>query len=74
MLATILYKKDIEKYNQNLKYYKFISMQKKYFLLCGDCYWMASTLPHSIEHPLIRYKKCPICKNKLDRFLIPNLY
>ena len=74
MLYTILYKKDIENNNQYLKYYKIISLQKKYFLLCGDCYWMASTLPHPIEHPLIRYKKCPICKNKLDRFQIPKLY
>ena len=74
MLSTVLYKKDIEKNNQNLKYYKFISLQKKYFLLCGDCFWMASTLPHPIEHPLVRYKKCPICKNKLDRFQIPILY
>jgi hypothetical protein len=74
MLSTILYKKDIEKNNEYLKYYKFISLQKKYFLLCGDCYWMASTLPHPIEHPLVRYKKCPVCKNKLDRFQIPKLY
>jgi hypothetical protein len=35
---------------------------------------MASTLPYSIEHPLNRYKKCPICKNKLDRFQIPKMY
>jgi hypothetical protein len=74
MLSTILYKKVIEKNNQNVKYYKLISLQKKYFLLCGDCFWMASTLPHPTEHPLVRYKKCPICKNKLDRFQIPNLY
>jgi hypothetical protein len=74
MLSTILYKKDIVKNNQNLINYKFISFQKKYFLLCGDCFWMASTLPHQIENPLVRYKICPICKNKLDRFQIPNLY
>jgi hypothetical protein len=74
MLYTILYKKEIEKNNQTVKYYKFISLQKKYFLLCSDCYWMASTLPHPIEHPLVRYKKCPVCKNKLDRFQIPKLY
>jgi hypothetical protein len=74
MLSTILYKKDTVKNSQNIINYKFISLQKKYFLLCGDCYWMASTLPHPIEHPLVRYKKCPICKNKLDRFQIPNLY
>jgi hypothetical protein len=74
MSITILYKKEIEQNNHILKYYKFISLQKKYFLLCGDCYWMASTLPHPLEHALVRYKKCPICKNKLDRFQIPILY
>jgi hypothetical protein len=74
MLSNILYKKNIEKNSQKLKYYKHISLQKKYFLFCGDCYWMASTLPYSIDHPLNRYKKCPICKNKLDRFQIPKMY
>jgi hypothetical protein len=74
MLSTIFYNIDVEKQNQKLKYYKFISLQKKYFLLCGDCFWMASTLPHPVDYPLFRYKKCPICKYKVDVFQIPNLY
>ena len=49
-------------------------LQKKYFLICGGCFWMASTLPRSLDYPMIRYKKCPICKNKLDNFQIPNQY
>ena len=48
--------------------------KKNYFLICGGCFWMASTLPRSLDHPLIHYKKCPICKNKLDNFQIPNQY
>ena len=42
MLSTILYKKDIEKHNQKFIYCKFVPIQKKYFLLCEDCLWMAS--------------------------------
>ena len=74
MLSIILDNKDIEKNNQNLKYDNKYRIQKKYFLICGGCFWMASTLPRSLDHPLIHYKKCPICKNKLDNFQIPNLY
>jgi hypothetical protein len=74
MLSTIYYNKDVEKHTQNFKYTEVFSIQKKYFLLCEDCFWMASTLPDPFDNSLIRYKKCPICKNKLDRFTIPNLY
>ena len=74
MLSTIFYNMEVEKQNQKLKYYKFISLQKKYFLLCEDCFWMASTLPHPLDYPLLRYKKCPICKNNIGTFPIPNLY
>ncbi len=74
MLSTILYKKDIEKHNQKFIYCKFVPIQKKYFLLCEDCFWMASTLSNLLDYPLTHYKKCPICKNKVDRFQIPNLY
>ncbi len=74
MLSIILYNKDIEKYNHNFKYNKNFRLQKKYFLICEGCYWMASTLPCSLDYPKIHYKKCPICKNKVDNFQIPNLY
>jgi rubrerythrin len=74
MLSIILDNKDIEKNNQNFKYIKNSQLQKKYFLICGECFWMASTLPRSLNYPMIRYKKCPICKNKVDNFQIPNLY
>ncbi len=66
MLNTIYYNKDVEKHNRKFKYNTLSSIQKKYFLLCGDCFWMASTLPNPLDYPLIRYKKCPNCKNKVD--------
>jgi len=74
MLSIILDNKDIEKYGQNFKYNKKYPLQKKYFLICGGCFWMASTLPPYLDYPLIRYKKCPICKNNVHNFQIPNQY
>jgi hypothetical protein len=74
MLSTILYNKDIEKHNQNLKYYILPPIQKKYFLLCENCFWMASALRYTLNYPSNSYKRCPICKNKVDIFPIPNLY
>jgi hypothetical protein len=74
MLSTILYKKDIEEHSLKLLKCKFVPIQKQYFLLCEGCFWMASTLPNSIDYPLGHYKKCPICKNKVDRFQISNFY
>jgi hypothetical protein len=49
-------------------------IQKKYFLLCEDCFWMASTLRHPSDYPVIRLKKCPICKSRVDTYPIPHLY
>jgi hypothetical protein len=46
-VSIILNNKDIEKYGQNFKYDKKYPLQKKYFLICGGCFWMASTLPPS---------------------------
>ena len=74
MLSTILYKKDIEEHGLKLLNCKFVPIQKQYFLLCEDCFWMASTLPNSFDYPLGHYKKCPICKNKVDRFQISNFH
>ena len=44
--------------------------QTKYFLLCGKCLWMASTIPTLSDLCLIRHKKCPICVDRVYRFLI----
>lgn len=44
--------------------------QNKFFLLCGNCLWMASTISTLSDLCLIRYKKCPICIDKVYRFLI----
>ena len=74
MLSTIYYNKHIEKHNQNLNIIDYLQYKKKYFLLCEDCFWMASTLRHTLDYPLNRYRKCPICKNRVDIFPIPNLY
>jgi rubrerythrin len=71
MLSTIYYNKEVEKHYQNLKYNKLNSNNKKHFLICECCYWMATTLPYPLDYPLNRYKKCPICKNKVDIFSIP---
>ncbi len=57
-----------------LKYLKLNSVKKKYFLLCEDCFWMASTLRHPSYYSLIRYKICPICKNNVDTYPIPDLF
>ena len=74
MLTTFYYNKEVEKHSQKFKYAKFSSSlkDKKYFLICEDCFWMASTIPYTSEYPLFSYRKCPICKNKVDRFQIPN--
>ena len=70
MSATIFYKKYVEGHFKTDKYNILNLKHKKYFLLCGTCYWMASTLPSLSEIRLIKYKKCPICVNAVYRFLI----
>ena len=70
MSATIFYKKYVEEHFKKDKYNILNLKHKKYFLLCGTCYWMASTLPSLSEIRSIKYKKCPICVNDVYRFLI----
>ena len=75
MLSTFYYKKEVEKHSKNLKYNKYIFEQKKYFLICESCFWMASTLPYrALSYPLNFYKKCPVCKDKVDTFSIPRSF
>lgn len=62
-----------EEHDQNIKYHSLHPIQKKYFLVCRDCYWMVSTLLNSQEDQKIDFKKCPACENDLDKFSIPNL-
>ena len=47
--------------------------QKKYFLICESCFWMASTLSYfkSTNNLSSIYGQCPLCENKIDRFTIP---
>lgn len=53
-----------------------ISIQRKYFLLCESCFWMASTLPlisaDRFYAPEL-FKNCPMCNSNLDRFSIPDI-
>jgi hypothetical protein len=67
---TIYYKKYVDGHFKKIKYSILNLKQKKYFLLCGTCYWMASTVPTLSDIRLIKYRKCPICVNNIDRFLI----
>ena len=73
MPCTVFYDKEVEEYYKNIKYSRCSSFRKKYFVICDNCFWMASTLSHPLEFPLKRYKKCPLCKN-IDQFQIPNLF
>ena len=67
---AIDYKKYVEKYFKNDKYDTLSFNQKKYFLICESCFWMASTIPSIKDISRIRHKKCPYCKNRINRFLI----
>ena len=73
-VRSILYINDIEKYDHNFKYNKIYQIRKKYFLLCGNCFWMSSTLPHILDYPLVYFKNCPSCLHKVDVFPIPKEY
>ena len=66
--TKVYYKKHIKKYSK----YSILNLnQKKYFLLCKNCFWMASTIPVLKDISMIQYKKCPVCINKeVNRFLI----
>jgi len=62
--------KKIEEYYTTLKNNLLNIQQKKYFLICESCLWMASTI-HSIKDiSRLRHKKCPLCESRLNRFLI----
>ena len=67
--------KIIGEYYTALKKNNLISIeQKKYFLMCKSCFWMASTLSYfkSINNLSSIYRQCPRCENKIDKFTIPS--
>lgn len=73
MSSTTLFKEKgvmVEEHSTNLKYDLPNYREKKYFLICDSCFWMASTLPYLPDICLIRYKKCPLCLDAVFRFLI----
>ena len=72
MLYDIIYKKSIEEIHKKIKYNKVFPKHNKYFLLCRDCFWMASTLPHLSNTHTRYFDRCPKCEDRLDKFLICN--
>jgi hypothetical protein len=77
-ITTGLEKKKVMIHHKNSKHNDraVLSIQRKYFLLCKNCLWMASTLPlFSVGRFYIAesVKNCPICNSNLDRFSIPNI-
>ncbi len=68
--ATIDYNKYIKKDFKNDNYNILSFNQKKYFLICESCFWMASTIPSIKGIGRLRHKKCPVCESRLNRFLI----
>jgi len=68
--ATIDYNKYIEKYFKKDKYNILNFNQKKYFLICESCLWMASTTPYIKDISRLRHKNCPVCESRINRFLI----
>lgn len=68
--TNISYKKYVEKYFKNDKYNVLNFNQKKYFLICENCFWMASTIPSIKDISRLWHTKCPLCINKVYRFLI----
>ncbi len=68
--AATFYKKHAEKLSKKVKNNISVLKQKRHFLICQNCFWMASALPDLSDRCLITYKKCPICVCNIDRFLI----
>ncbi len=69
--VSIAYQKENkEKRYQKHRYSTVDLMRQNYFLLCDNCFWMASTMPALSSACLNRYKKCPVCVNMINRFLI----
>jgi hypothetical protein len=70
MTNAIYHKKRIDEYPKKVNHIKPNLEQKRHFLLCKNCYWMASTLPTLSDFRLTKYNKCPNCIGNIDKFLI----
>ena len=69
--AATFYKKHADKHSKKVKDNISVLKQKRHFLICQNCFWMASAaLPDLSDVGSITYKKCPICVCNIDRFLI----
>ncbi len=72
-MPLIIYdKRYINKHYEKFKCDVLNFKELRYFIICSNCFWMASTLPSIKEIKLLKYKQCPICINKVSRFLICN--
>lgn len=69
-VSTTYYNETKKKYSQKVKRDVRDLMRHNYFLLCNNCLWMASMLSNFPSKYLGDYKHCPICFNKMNRFLI----
>jgi hypothetical protein len=70
--TAIFFSNHVERTLKKHKYAVIDFTQQRYFLICKNCYWMATTLPTFSDILQIRYKKCPLCVTDTDRFLICN--
>ncbi len=44
--------------------------RQNYYLLCSECLWMASMLSSFPSKYLEQHHNCPVCSNRISRFLI----
>jgi hypothetical protein len=68
--TAIFFSNHVERTFRKHKYTVIDFTQQRYFLICKNCYWMATTLPTFSNIHKIQYKKCPLCVTDIDRFLI----
>jgi hypothetical protein len=44
--------------------------KKKYFLMCGNCFWMTSTLYILPNKNKPNYSACPICAYRIHNYFV----
>ena len=75
MSSLSLHKRKLEDNRQERIYNNRLYFRKlRYFLICQNCFWMASALsvlPYEHDAYL---KKCPVCNDRINMFLIDNRY
>ncbi len=75
MSSLFLHKKKLEENRQEPIYSNRLYFRKlRYFLICPNCFWMASTLSGSPYKHNTHLKQCPVCNDRIYMFLIDNRY